>query len=177
MGARTVILALLLLLAQDVPAASSSADAAETEEVVVQAKLGRTTMLFDKGADGRLRNCRVMVSSGSQKRDTDACQATPVCYAKTADQVTDCRTLGPLEMAAVSMPAATRPAGIGAPQAFTLPKFTDLKPTLAPGQAGPLGLQEPSRETERQRVVLPPLPRPPSDGPVVRFGPAKEAGE
>ena len=167
----------ILLLAQDVPAGSPSAEAVETEEVVVQAKLGLTTMLFDKGADGKLRNCRVMVSSGSQKRDTAACQATPVCYARTADQVTDCRALGVLEMAAARAPGEMRPAGAAAPQAFVLPKLTEPKPALAPGQAGPQGLQEPSRETERQRVVLPPLPKPPSDGPVVRFGPAKEAGE
>lgn len=167
----------ILLLAQDVPASSPPADAAETEEVVVQAKLGLTTMLFDKGADGKLRNCRVMVSSGSQKRDTAACQATPVCYAKTADQVTDCRALGVLELAAAAAPGDTRSPGAGAPQTFVLPKLNDTKPKLAEGQAGPLGLQEPSRETERQRVVLPPLPKAPSDGPVVHFGPAKEAGE
>lgn len=166
-----------LLLAQDVPASPPPAEAVETEEVVVQAKLGLTTMLFDKGADGKLRNCRVMVSSGSQKRDTAACQATPVCYARTADQVTDCRELGVLELASASVPAETRPAGIGTPQIFVLPKLTETRPALAPGQAGPQGLQEPSRETERQRVVLPPLPKAPSDGPIVRFGPAKEAGE
>lgn len=172
-----MIAALLLLLAQDVPAGSPPAEAVETEEVVVQAKLGLTTMLFDKGSDGKLRNCRVMVSSGSQRRDTAACQATPVCYAKTADQVTDCRELGVLELTAAAMPGEARPTGTSAPQTFTLPKLNDSKPKLGEGQAGPLGLQEPSRETERQRVVLPPLPKPPSDGPVVRFGPAKEAGE
>lgn len=172
-----MILAALLLLAQDVPASSPPAEAVETEEVVVQAKLGLTTMLFDKGADGKLRNCRVMVSSGSQKRDTAACQATPVCYARTAEQVTDCRELGVLELAATRATGEIRPAGAAAPQTFVLPKLTEPKPALAPGQAGPQGLQEPSRETERQRVVLPPLPKAPSDGPVVRFGPAKEAGE
>jgi hypothetical protein len=170
-----MIFAALLLLAQDVPASSSAVDAAETEEVVVQAKLGLTTMLFDKSSDGRLRNCRVMVSSGSQKRDTAACQATPICYAKTADEVTDCRELGMLEMAAVALPEA-RPAS-GVPQTFTLPKLLELKPALTAGQAGPLTLQEPSRETERQRVKLPPLPKAPSDGPIIRLGPPKELGE
>jgi len=170
-----VILA-LLLLAQDVPAAPPSADV-EGEEIVVRAQFGLTTMLFDKGSDGKLRNCRIMVSSGSQKRDTNACQATPVCYARTADEVTDCREMTFLELTSAATPGETRPAGAGVAQAFTLPKLNDPKPALAPGQAGPLGLQEPSRETERQRVKLPPLPKPPSDGPVVRFGPAKEAGE
>jgi hypothetical protein len=166
--------ALLLLLAQDVPAAPPAEG--QEEEIVVRATFGHTTMLFDKGADGRLRNCRIMVSSGSQRRDTNACQATPVCYAKTADEVTDCRDF--VELAAVVAPGDLRPANPATPQTFTLPKLLEPKqPALAEGQAGPLGLQEPSRETERQRVKLPPLPRPPSDGPIIRVGPAREVGE
>ena len=165
-----ISVAALLLLAQDAPAAQPI-DEAEGEEIVVRAQFGLTTMLFDKGADGKLRNCRIMVSSGSQRRDTDACKATPVCYAGTADEVTDC-----VDFLVVDI-AAAKPPGAGAVQTFTLPKLTDPKPSLAPGQAGPLGLSEPSRETERQRVKLPPLPKPPSDGPVIRVGPAKELGE
>src|SRR3954464_9063444 len=152
--------ALLLVLAQDVPAPAPEESA--EEEIVVRATFGLTTMLFDKGNDGRLRNCRVMVSSGSQKRDTAACRATPVCYAKTADEVTDCRELGMLEMVAVALPGPVQP-GTTAPQTFDLPKLLEQKPALTNGQAGPLALQEPSRETERQRVKLPPLPKPPSD--------------
>jgi hypothetical protein len=170
-----MLAALLLLLAQEVPAAPPAEG--QDEEIVVRATFGNTTMLFDKGADGKLHNCRIMVSSGSQKRDTNACQATPICYAKTADEVTDCRELGPLEMAMAPTPGELRPVGTTVPQTFTLPKLTDPRPALAEGQAGPLGLQEPSRETERQRVKLPPLPKAPSDGPIIRVGPAKELGE
>jgi hypothetical protein len=169
-----VILAALLLLAQNVPAAPPAAEG-EGEEIVVRATFGHTTMLFDKGADGKLRNCRIMVSSGSQRRDTNACQATPVCYARTADQVTDCREF--VELAAIVPSADPRPASAAVPQAFVLPRLTESKPALANGEAGPIGLSEPSRETERQRVKLPPLPRPPSDGPIIRVGPAKELGE
>jgi hypothetical protein len=171
-----VILA-LLLLAQDVPAAPPATDEVQGEDIVVRATFGHTTMLFDKGADGKLRNCRIMVSSGSQKRDTNACQATPICFAKTADEVTDCRELGPLEMAMAPTPGELRPAAAAVPQTFVLPNLRDPKPSLADGQAGPLGLTEPSRETERQRVKLPPLPKPPSDGPLIRVGPAKDLGE
>jgi hypothetical protein len=167
--------ALLLLGGQDV--AAQAPEASAEDEIVVRATFGHTTMLFDKGADGKLRNCRIMVSSGSQKRDTNACQATPICYAKTADEVTDCRELGPLEMAMAPTPGELRPAGPAVPQTFVLPNLRDSKPSLADGQAGPLGLTEPSRETERQRVKLPPLPKPPSDGPLIRVGPAKELGE
>jgi hypothetical protein len=167
---------LLLLLAQDVPAAPPPAEG-QDEEIVVRAQFGHTTMLFDRGADGKLRNCRIMVSSGSQKRDTNACQATPVCYAKTADEVTDCRELTFLELASAAVPGDLRPAGPATPQTFVLPKLSDPKPSLAQGRAGPIGPQEPSRETERQRVKLPPLPKPPSDGPIIRVGPAKDLGE
>jgi hypothetical protein len=176
-----LLLAALMLISgipvpQDVPAAPPSADV-EGEEIVVRATFGHTTMLFDKGADGKLRNCRIMVSSGSQKRDSSACQATPVCYAKTADEVTDCRELGPLELAMAPTPGELRPVGTTVPQTFTLPNLRNPGPALGDGQAGPLGLAEPSRETERQRVKLPPLPKAPSDGPVIRVGPAKELGE
>ena len=109
-----MILAALLLLAQNVPAPAD-----QGEDIVVRATLGRTTMLFDKGRDGKLRNCRVMVSSGSQRRDTAACQATPVCFDKTAEQVTDCTTMvvedragGPLADARPDKPAI-----------FTMPKL------------------------------------------------------
>jgi hypothetical protein len=167
----------LLLLAQDVPAAPPATDEVQGEDIVVRATFGHTTMLFDKGADGKLRNCRIMVSSGSQRRDTNACQSTPVCYAKTVDEVTDCRELTFLELASAATPGETRLPGASAPQTFVLPKLSDLRPTLGDGEAGPLGLGEPTRETERQRVKLPPLPKPPSDGPLIRVGPAKELGE
>jgi hypothetical protein len=165
----------LILFIQDVPAPAQ--DAPQNEDIVVRATFGHTTMLFDKGADGRLRNCRIMVSSGSQRRDTNACQATPVCYAKTEDEVTDCRELTILEAAAaIGAPATPKPVGPGGVLTFTLPKLTEPKPALLAGQAGPLGSIEESKETERQRVKLPPLPKAPSDGPVVRFsGPAQES--
>lgn len=172
--------ALLLLAAQDVPAPDP--DAVEGEEIVVQAKLGHTTMLFDKGADGRLRNCRVMVSSGSQRRDADACRATPICYARTADIVTECRELGVLEMAAVAGAADIRPTAPAATaekaDPFALPRLVaPPRPALDAGQAGPVGALVPSRDTERQRIDLPPLPKPPSDGPVIRLGPPQERAE
>jgi len=167
-----VILTALALLAQDVPAPAQDV---QGEDIVVRATFGHTTMLFDKGSDGKLRNCRIMVSSGSQKRDTNACQATPVCYAKTADEVTDCRELTFLEMAATIDAPAPKPVGAGAPQTFTLPKLTQPKPTLLAGQAGPLEVTEETKETERQRVKLPPLPKQPTDGPVIRFGPPQES--
>ena len=115
-----MLFAALLLLAQDVPAAPPVADEVQGEDIVVRATFGHTTMLFDKGADGKLRNCRIMVSSGSQKRDTNACQSTPVCYARTADEVTDCRELTFLEM------AATMPGNLVSPG---IERAADLRPS------------------------------------------------
>ena len=166
-----MILAALLLLAQDVPATQAVGVPAEDEaNIVVRATFGRTTMLFDKGADGRLRNCRVMISSGSQRRDTTACEATPVCYAKTADEVTDCRELSVLEQAAAAATGPARPVSAPGKQVFELPKLVQPKPVLSADLVGPTGNGEDSRETERQRVkpIAPPA-NPASDGPVVRF--------
>ena len=167
-----ILAAALLLFAQDVPASQAVAAPAEDDaNIVVRATFGRTTMLFDKGADGKLRNCRVMISSGSQRRDSNACQATPVCYAKTADEVTDCTELSVLEQAAtIGSPGATERPAAGATQVFALPKLVQPRPALPSTTIGPVAPGEESRETERQRVkpITPPT-NPASDGPVVRF--------
>lgn len=163
-----MIVLALALLAQTAPAQEAPA----ADEIVVRATFGHTTMLFDKGADGKLHNCRIMVSSGSQRRDTNACQATPVCYAGTADEVTDCVDFLVLD---TSETGASKPAILSGPQTFVLPKLLPAKPvTLALGQVGPIENNEESKETERQRVKLPPLPKEPSSGPVIQFGPPPE---
>ncbi len=168
-----ILAAALLLFSQNVPATQAVGAPAEDEaNIVVRATFGRTTMLFDKGADGRLRNCRVMVSSGSQRRDTNACQATPVCYAKTADEVTDCRELSVLEQAAIAAPAPPPTTSNSAPgkQLFELPKLVQPKAAFPSNGIGPIANAEETRETERQRVkpIAPPV-NPAADGPVVRF--------
>jgi hypothetical protein len=137
------------------------------EDIVVRATFGRTTMLFDKSADGTLRNCRIMVSSGSQKRDTEACKATPVCYEKTRDQVTDCVELTALEQAWLA-PGAAAPAKDAAPQVFTMPQLAKPRP-VSPTAVGPVAVTEESPEARRQSVKLPPVPEAPSDGPLIRL--------
>lgn len=154
-----MLLAALLLMAQEAPAPAPEKE--DTAEIVVRASFGRTTMLFDKGADGKLRNCRIMISSGSQKRDTNACGATPVCYEKTADVVTDCIEfvdLGPVA------PAATPPGGTGKP--FELPQLVRLAPAPAPSAllTGPRMDTGDRTESDRERVrKLPPPPSAPHD--------------
>jgi hypothetical protein len=154
-----ILPALLLFLAQDVPAPAGDGDA-QGEEIVVTATLGRTTMLFDKGADGRLRNCRIMVSSGSQQRDTAACQATPVCYARTTQAAGECVELVLVEPAAV---------GAARPPVFDVPRLVQPKPQAPASALGPVTNEEPSRETEAQRVKLPPLPQAPRGKSAVTF--------
>lgn len=160
--------ALLLLLAQDVPPASAEEE--RYEDIVVSAQLGRTTMLFDKDRDGKLINCRIMISSGSQARDVAACKATPVCWEGTADEVTDCRELTILDRAALI--AIPRPAPTVSLSGETpLPKLLQPAKPRSATQVGPsVGVAEASAESERQRVVLQPLPQPPpSGGPVIRL--------
>lgn len=154
-----MIAALLLLLAQDVPAATAPPE--DENEIVVQATYGTTTMLFDKGADGRLRNCRIMVSSGSQRRDTNACQATPVCFEATKSDVTDCVAFTAIEP---SSPAVAK----SATAIFDIPRLVSPQPSTV-AEIGPnLDIAE-SPETARQRVKLPPLPKSPTGGPVIRI--------
>ncbi|PKP94797.1 MAG: hypothetical protein CVT77_00850 [Alphaproteobacteria bacterium HGW-Alphaproteobacteria-16] len=54
------------------------------EEVVITAKVGRVALVFDKGADGRLRNCRVFISSGVDQVDAEACGSLPDCITSTS---------------------------------------------------------------------------------------------
>lgn len=156
----SLVFALLLAAGQSVPVPPTDPD---VEEVVVTATLGRTTMLFDKGADGRLRNCRIMVSSGSNRRDSEACQATPVCYAGTRDEVTDC-----VEMAVVETRAAA-PLPASKPAVFAIPKLVPPKAALSPMSAGPSDDKDEDRRAEEQRVKLPPLPKAPGGGAVIVF--------
>lgn len=162
---------LLLLAAQDVPkpvtapaAAPAPAEDDQYEEIVVQATYGTTTMLFDKGADNKLRNCRIMVSSGSQRRDTNACQATPVCYEKTADQVSDCVALTAIEPATIG--AARSNLGSGKPSIFDMPKLVQPKTAPLPGAIGPVSIHTPDNDKQRARP-LPPPPSAPTSGSVV----------
>jgi len=158
---------LLLLAAQDVPvpAAAPPAEDDQYEEIVVRATYGTTTMLFDKGADNKLRNCRIMVSSGSQRRDTNACRATPVCYAKTVDQVTDCVELTAIEPSTIG--AARSGLTTTAPSIFDMPKLVQPKPAPLPGIFGP-GVTAERADSDKQRVKpLPPPPGAPTSGSVV----------
>jgi hypothetical protein len=162
-----VIAAAFLLLVQDVPVLPPAEE--ENEEIVVRATYGTTTMLFDKGADDKLRNCRIMVSSGSQRRDTTACQATPVCYAKTADVVTDCVELTALEPATLGGARS----GMTRPQVFEMPKLVQPKAAPFPGMIGPIQPGD-NEQADKQRVLkLPPPPQAPNE-PAVRITNAQD---
>ncbi|MDF7773689.1 hypothetical protein P1X14_00390 [Sphingomonas sp. AOB5] len=154
---------------------AGAVDEEQGEEIVVRATFGRTTMLFDKTADGKLRNCRVMVSSGSQKRDSDACKATPVCYEKTRDEVSDCVELTALEQAAIVIPPPVETgkddSGV---QTFTMPALVKPVAPVSPTAIGPITNESVSRDTERQRVTLPPLPKAPSSGPAITLSNGQE---
>lgn len=170
-----IVAALLLFLVQDVPPpAAVRAPDPETEqgeEIVVRATYGHTTMLFDKGRDGKLYNCRIMVSSGSQRRDTNACQATPVCFEKTRDEVTDCVELTAVQPALLD---PTPPPRDKAPIVFDVTQPLQPKTQVAPVAIGPSEIAGEDRETERQRVKLGPVPKAPSDGPAIRFSSGAE---
>lgn len=163
--------ALVLAIAMLLPGAAWAQDAGGGEEemgeeIVVRATFGHTTMLFDKTADGKLRNCRIMVSSGSQKRDTDACKATPVCYEKTRDQVSDCVELTALEQAAIVLPPPAPDAKTdGGLQTFTMPTLVKPVAPVSATAIGPVTGGDVSRESERQRVEKIEPPRNPAATP------------
>jgi hypothetical protein len=69
---------LAFALIQDAPPAAAPAEESY-EEVVIQGRFNFFTLIFDKLPSGGLHNCRVMVSSGNDRIDADACREVPVC--------------------------------------------------------------------------------------------------
>ncbi|MFZ5746461.1 MAG: hypothetical protein ACOY45_02255 [Pseudomonadota bacterium] len=164
-----MIAALLLLAAvQDAPAAADESD----EEIVVRASFGRATMLFDRGADGKLRNCRIMVSTGSARRDREACKAVPVCYKPTEDEVVECTDVKVEEPLPALRPGAAETAAEGkggAPSTFTLPQLVAPRSAPKPVATGPVALTGGEEDDPNRLGTLPPPPKAPTDGPAVQF--------
>jgi hypothetical protein len=94
----------LLLLANPVIADD------EYAEIVVEARVGRVALIFDKAPDGRLINCRVFTSSGVKRIDDAACTSLPDCITSKAGQEY-CGKDGAALVAVA--PKATPPATMG----------------------------------------------------------------
>ena len=69
-----MLLAALLLLAQDAPAAAADAP----NDIVVTAL--RKLRISTRVEDGKVKACQVRVSSGDAEIDRTACEATVACF-------------------------------------------------------------------------------------------------
>lgn len=166
-------LLLALLAAQDAPVqdapmqdADASADVVY-DDIVVEATVGRVALLFDRRADGRLENCRVLVSSGDAEIDATACDDLPDC-------ITDSE--GRNFCDGVPTPAAGWDARavtvMSAPAAgLAMPRLVTPEAPVAPG-VGPAPVRDTADVDPNRLTKLPPPPRDTTgDGPTVSFGP------
>ncbi|MBX3593453.1 hypothetical protein [Sphingomonas sp.] len=176
----TPLVLLLALGAQtatpQVPAESAApqapAESADVvyDEIVVEAKVGRVALIFDRAADGRLINCRVFVSSGVKKLDDSACNSLPECITSTAGRKY-CGGDGTQGLVAVepkTLPAQPAPElGLG--------KLLKPDPPRTPAVGPSIGKQD-AEDANRMRK-LPPPPRDESgSGPAITFGSGQTDG-
>jgi hypothetical protein len=152
----SLTLALLLIaVPQEAPAATD----AEYEEIVVQAKVGRVALIFDKAADGRLINCRVFISSGTRRIDDNACNSLPDCI--TSSQGEEYCGKGGIALVAVE-PKAKPPAALGL--GVKLKPEAPKQPAIGPAVAA-------QAEDDANRLgKLPPPPKADNGPPLVTFG-------
>lgn len=155
-------LALLAVLPQDAPP-PQAADA-DYEEIVVQARVGRVALIFDKAPDGRLVNCRVFVSSGTRRIDDNACTSLPDCITSTTGS--EYCGAGGAAMVAVE-PRSKPPAVLGL--GVKLKPETPVKPAVGPAVTA-------STEEDPNRLgKLPPPPQADTGPPAITFsGPGAE---
>ncbi len=159
---------LLVLLASPQAAAAPAAD--EYEEVVVTATAGRVALIFDKGRDGRLRNCRVFVSSGVRTVDAKACAALPDCItASTGEEYCGDGSAG------ASLLAIDPKVKSDTPPTFGLGKLLKPEPPKIPA-VGPLVLT-PREDAPDRLGKLPPPPKDESGTPAIRLGDGVKAEE
>lgn len=148
--------ALMLVASPPPPVAASDED---YEEIVVEARVGRVALIFDKATDGRLINCRVFVSSGVQRIDNEACTALPDCVtSKSGDEYCG---KGGVALVAVE-PKSKPPAvlGLGVTIKPEPPKTPAVGPTVV----------APPEDMPDRLGKLPPPPKDETNTPAIVFG-------
>jgi hypothetical protein len=152
-----LFLALGLALAQDVPPPVDTG-----EDIVVSATVGKIALVFDKGVDGRLHNCRVFLSSGVRRLDAKACASLPDCVTIEGGE-TFCGDKIQGRTAAVPKPDVIQAPGLAI--------GSILKPEAKPLPATGPALRESETQSADRLGKLPPPPRPVSGGPGIQVGP------
>lgn len=157
-------LALLLTVPQDAPPAPEP----DYEEVVVTARIGRVALVFDRAVDGRLINCRVFTSSGSDRIDNAACTSLPDCVTSTKGQEYCGGTgAGLTAVAPKILPTPEPKLGLG----------VSLKPEPPNTPAvGPVVAGKPDEDPNRLGK-LPPPPKDESGTPAITLGTMKQQEE
>ncbi|MBW4331283.1 hypothetical protein KY084_10410 [Stakelama sp. CBK3Z-3] len=131
------------------------------EEIVVQAKAGLVTLVFDRVAGGGLANCRVLKGSGVNRIDSTACADFLDCV---SDDARKCGDAKPTELAAIRR---TMPESGEAQPRLTLPKLVEPEAPPKIPATGPVG--DTSKDDSDQIVKLPPKPEDKTFKPAITF--------
>ena len=159
---------MLSLLAVTLPQDATPPPEPEYEEVVVTARIGRVALVFDRAVDGRLINCRVFRSSGSDRIDNAACTSLPDCVTSTKGQEYCGGTGAGLTAVAPKILQTPEPKlGLGVSLKPEPPKTPAVGPIVA-GKAD----EDPNRLGK-----LPPPPKDESGTPAITLGGMKPQEE
>jgi hypothetical protein len=157
----SLALALLSAIPQE---AAPQATAEDYDEIVVQARVGRVALIFDKAPDGRLINCRVFVSSGTRRIDDKACNSLPDCITST----TGSEYCGKGGTALVAVEPRSKPPAI-------LGLGVKLKPETPPKPAIGPAVTASTDDDPNRLGKLPPPPKADNGPPAITFtGPTVE---
>ncbi len=150
-----------LFLVAIAPQDAASPPEPEYEEVVVTARVGRVALVFDRAADGRLINCRVFKSSGSDRIDNAACTSLPDCVTSTKGQEFCGGTgAGLTAVAPKILPTPAPTLSLGASLKPEAPKTPAVGPVVG-------GTQD---EDPNRLGKLPPPPKDESGTPAITLG-------
>lgn len=170
------LLSLALFAPQDAPAqdAGASVDVVY-DDIVVEATVGRVALLFDQRADGRLENCRVLVSSGDAEIDATACEDLPDCITDTEGR-NFCDGMPAPAAAWNPRGVADMSAAPGASAPLAMPRLVTREAPSTPA-VGPAVRGE-AEEDPNRLAKLPPPPRDTSnDGPTISISAGNTAPE
>ncbi|WP_145960993.1 hypothetical protein [Sphingosinithalassobacter portus] len=153
-------------IAQDA-SATAPADEEVYEEIVVQTRAGLAALVFDRGPDGRLYNCRLFKTSGVDTVDAEACDNFRDCTIDD-DGNTHCRE----ETVPVVAPILldTRPNSASIADRLAKPDINLLEPEPVSDDVGP-GQRRANTDDPNRLGKLPPPPTDPTrSGSVITFG-------
>ena len=161
-----ILAALPLLLAAQATVPDNVGAEDVGDEIVVQAKVGLVTLVFDRVAGGGLAHCRVLKGSGVKRIDDSACADFLDCV---SDKAGGCGDARPAQLAAIrrGMPDSDGITAPGNGKTLTIPKLVIPEDQPKIPATGPVA--DAPKDDSDQIVKLPPKPEDKTFEPAITF--------